>query len=482
MTVDSSGLSFGYEPSNAGFPDATLTPDSFAYKGIQYEVDRLTAAGGEDLVLILEPKPSEEIEKLLTLVIGTGHFPLEGSYIPANQQYVWSVSVPTWTDGQNVSVSIEEDIVGPAADVIVQPSTTVSVPWSGTVTMDAGAQYTGYSSARISSDGSLAPTTLSVLGNTYTVEALRYDDTATDLELSLSPKFPLRYRLLAAGLGPFNSTSSTATDLAAPLDNVTRYLWDQTDPGWAEGDRVAFAIRVNKSFPPTGAPSISGTVADGETLTVVTSAIGDPNGLTSPTFTYQWERVDCATTADNGVIAGQTAQTYTVGAADAGCSIKATVTFKDDDGYGHSLSDSITADPGVRIRPISLTIYEGSTAEYTVRLQAEPTADVTVTLNTAGLSGTGLTVDTTSLTFTTTNWNTAQAVTLSAAHDDDIDDVENLQITHGASSSDSDYQGITVDTVQVTIVDDDQIVELAQPANEVTEGAIINFSFLRTGI
>ena len=49
MTVDSSGLSFGYEPSNAGFPDATLTPDSFAYKGIQYEVDRLTAAGGEDL-------------------------------------------------------------------------------------------------------------------------------------------------------------------------------------------------------------------------------------------------------------------------------------------------------------------------------------------------------------------------------------------------------------------------------------------------
>ena len=357
----------------------------------------------------------------------------------------------------------------------------VKVPWSGTVTMDAGAQYTGYSSARISSDASLAPATLSVLDNTYTVGALRYDDTGTNLELSVSPKFPLRFTLLAAGLDPLNSTSSTATDLAAPLDNVTCYLWDQTDPGWAEGDRVAFAIRVNKSFPPTGAPSISGTVADGETLTVVTSAIGDPNGLTSPTFTYQWERVDCATTADNGVIAGQTAQTYTVGAADTDCSIKVTVTFKDDDGYEHSLSDSITGDPGVRIRPSSLTIDEGSTAEYTIRLQSEPTADVTVTLNTASIAGTGLSTDKTSLTFTTTNWNTGQAVTLTAAHDDDIDDVENLQITHSVSSSDSDYQGIPVDTVQVTIIDDDQIVELAEAANEVTEGETINFGFRRKG-
>ena len=43
----------------------------------------------------------------------------------------------------------------------------------------------------------------------------------------------------------------------------------------------------------TGAPTISGTAQVGAVLTADTGAIADEqDGLTSPVYTYQWQRVD----------------------------------------------------------------------------------------------------------------------------------------------------------------------------------------------
>ena len=68
--------------------------------------------------------------------------------------------------------------------------------------------------------------------------------------------------------------------------------------------------------------------------------------------------------------------------------------------------------------PTSVTVTEGGDAEYTVRLATEPTATVTVTIT--GHSGTDLTLDPSSarLTFTTSNWNTVQTVTMAAEDGD----------------------------------------------------------------
>ena len=62
------------------------------------------------------------------------------------------------------------------------------------------------------------------------------------------------------------------------------------------------------------------------------------------------------------------------------------------------------------------------TKNYTVRLDSEPTADVTVAIT--GHAGTdlalsGATLTDNALTFTTDNWNTAQTVIVSAAEDAD---------------------------------------------------------------
>ena len=76
-----------------------------------------------------------------------------------------------------------------------------------------------------------------------------------------------------------------------------------------------------------------------------------------------------------------------------------------------------TEPPGLVFSASSLEVPEGDKKAYTVKLATRPLLQVTVTLG--GITGTDLTLDKTSLTFTATNWNTAQTVTVSAADDND---------------------------------------------------------------
>ena len=80
----------------------------------------------------------------------------------------------------------------------------------------------------------------------------------------------------------------------------------------------------------------------GQTLTAVTTGIMDDDGLTSPTYTYQWIRVD-GTEAD---IAGENSSTYPLGAADLGTTLKVRVTFDDDLGHTETLTSAATATVG----------------------------------------------------------------------------------------------------------------------------------------
>ena len=91
--------------------------------------------------------------------------------------------------------------------------------------------------------------------------------------------------------------------------------------------------------PATGAPTIAGTPQVGETLTAVTTAIMDANGLNNVSYTYQWIRVD----GSDSNIAGATASTYTLVAADEGKTIKVKVSFTDDASNPETLTSVATA-------------------------------------------------------------------------------------------------------------------------------------------
>ena len=104
-------------------------------------------------------------------------------------------------------------------------------------------------------------------------------------------------------------------------------------------------VTVVTNHDAAGAPAITGTAQVGRTLTAATTGITDANGLTSPTYTYQWIRVN-GTNAD---ISGENSSTYTLDAADLGKTIKVKVSFTDDDGYDEMLT-SDAYPPGGTVR------------------------------------------------------------------------------------------------------------------------------------
>jgi hypothetical protein len=93
---------------------------------------------------------------------------------------------------------------------------------------------------------------------------------------------------------------------------------------------------------------------------------------------------------------------------------------------------------------------DGPTGDtYTVVLQTQPAADVTVTVG----SGAGITRSPDTITFSTANWNVPQTVTVTAVPDADLECGTNTTLAHTASSADATYNGAPVSSVSVDIQD-----------------------------
>ena len=193
----------------------------------------------------------------------------------------------------------------------------------------------------------------------------------------------------------------------------------------------------------------------------------------------------------------KTAQTVTVTASQDGdarddtATLSHSVASTDADYNGITVSEvevTVTDDEmaGVSIAPAELTIAEGGSDSYEVVLTSKPSHEVTVTITHSGDGDIGM--DHQELTFTGSDWETAQTVTVSAAQDEDArDDVATL--SHSVASTDTDYNGISVSEVDVAVTDDEtagvsilpeeltiaeggsdtyQVVLTSQPTHEVT--------------
>ena len=117
---------------------------------------------------------------------------------------------------------------------------------------------------------------------------------------------------------------------------------------------------------------------------------------------------------------------------------------------------------GIAITPNSglVTTEAGGMATFTVKLTAAPTASVTINLSSSDTSEG--TVSPTSLTFTTSNWNTPRTVTVRGIDDPQDDgDVAYTVITAPATSNDLRYRGLNPPDVSVVNQDNDN------PTNDV---------------
>ena len=114
----------------------------------------------------------------------------------------------------------------------------------------------------------------------------------------------------------------------------------------------------------------------------------------------------------------------------------------------------MVATPGIeRTQTPSVVDEDASNITVSFRLRTQPSGDVTVTIESSDTSALN-TVATDSRDFTTSNWDTAQSLTLDPVDDTDFDD-ESVTVTlTSTSTADTDYDGLT-STFSVTVVDVD---------------------------
>ena len=179
---------------------------------------------------------------------------------------------------------------------------------------------------------------------------------------------------------------------------------------------------------------------------------------------------------------GSTAQTVTVSAAQDADAVNdaASITHAVDAsssadeydavsvaGVAVTVADDDTA--GVSVSVTELALAEGGQAAYTVVLDAQPASDVVITVSS---DNSDVTVDRATLTFSPSNWDTAQTVTVAAAQDDDaVNDAASITHAVDASRSANEFDAVTIDKVSVTVTDDDTAgVSVSETTLTVAEG------------
>ena len=115
-------------------------------------------------------------------------------------------------------------------------------------------------------------------------------------------------------------------------DILTIISTDNANNSLSDTDTLSITISaVNDN--PVGLPTIIGILAQGQTLTAVTSGISDADGLTS--FSYQWH-------ANGKAISGANTSSYTLTQSEIGQAISVTVSYTDSGGTTESITSALT--------------------------------------------------------------------------------------------------------------------------------------------
>ena len=228
-----------------------------------------------------------------------------------------------------------------------------------------------------------------------------------------------------------------------------------------EGDSATYTVVLNTQ--PT----------DDVTITVARSSGDDENLTASPdalTFTNSNWNTD---------------QTVTVTAAEDDDSEHGTALFTHAVA-GPGVYDGLTAPgltatendndpPGIMVSETGLTVPEGGSATYTVRLVTQPTKDVTIEVKRV-TGDENLTASPDTLTFTNSNWSMQQTVAILAAEDDDGKDSP-AQFRHNVSSPGTVYDGIPTPGINATEDDNDTLGVIISPTTlSVPEGGSATYT------
>ena len=287
---------------------------------------------------------------------------------------------------------------------------------------------------------------------------------------------PLAGSLALDGVSVAANQVVTATDIAAnkltftPVAraNGTGYasftfkVNDSTDDSWSAYTTTIDVRAVNDRA--TGAPTIAGTAAHGETLTASTAGIMDIDGKTKAdngdagyAHTYQWYRVVESTATQ---VSGATARTYSPGNEDVGKKLRVDVSFRDDDGSDETVPSAetavVTGPSGLLIGDASAT--EGNSLTFTVTLApaAEEVVTVDYAASTSGADDTASFADlsgTLSGTLTFAIGELSKTITIDTSNDSTSEGAETFTVTLSNASA----QAWLKDATAAGTIEDDEL-------------------------
>ena len=461
-----------------------VTVDDDETAGITVSESDLTIEEGEDgsYTVVLDTQPAGEV----TVTVGgaTVDITVDASSL--------TFTTENWDTAQTVTVSAAED-----DDAVDDTATlTHSVSGYGSVTSAASVMVT------VDDDETAG---ITVSESDLTIE--EGEDGSYTVVLDTQPAGEVTVTVGGATVDITVDTSSLifTTENWDTAQTVTVSAAEDDD---AVDDTATLTHSVSGYGSVTSAASVMVTVDDDETAGITVSesdltieegedgsytVVLDTQPAGEVTVTVGGATVDITVDASSLTFTTEnwdTAQTVTVSAAEDDDAVDDTATLTHSvSGYGSVTSAAsvmVTVDDdetaGITVSESDLTIEEGEDGSYTVVLDTQPAGEVTVTVGGATVD---ITVDASSLTFTTENWDTAQTVTVSAAEDDDaVDDTATL--THSVSGygsvssaasvmvtvDDDETAGITVSESDLTIEEGEDgsytVVLDTQPAGEVT--------------
>ena len=363
-------------------------------------------------------------------------------------------SVPAVTNSSTVADTTAPVFASAAAD-----GTSLVITFTENLAAAASLANSAFTVKKTPSGSSEATVTLSatapvISGKTVTLTlatALVSTDTAVKVSYT-KPATGSNNKLVDAAAnetGTFpDRTVTNNTPAPLPVITIAAGASGIASVNPLEGDRAWFTLSRTGST--TAALTVNVTVSEtgGDRVEAAnegarTEAFQAGQSTRAPIVPTVDDDVDQANSTVTMTVRADTADpaAYTVGTP-----ASATVTVQDDDARG------------VTVSAATLTVNEGSTGTYTVELDSQPTAPVTVTPSKTGSSD--VTFAPASLTFTKFNWHATQTVTVSAADDSDAVD-DSATISHAVTGG--DYGSETAASVVVT-VDDDETVDATAPA------------------
>ncbi len=220
----------------------------------------------------------------------------------------------------------------------------------------------------------------------------------------------------------------------------------------------------------TASFTVSLTTRPDAPITVAVASSNEREGIVSPaSLVFEPDGFDrpqpiTVTGVDDPYADGPQSYTIQITASGGLLEIPAVdlVVINDDDDHAGA---SATPSQGL------LTSESGTSATFVLRLDAKPLADVTLPIASANPAEGR--VAPASVTFTPSNWDLAQTVTVTGVDDTIADGAQPYTITIGpATSDDPAYAGLDPDDVQATNVDDDlQAIVVAPTTGLITTEA-----------